>query len=464
MRQTAGHPPARGECLAARAALAGRDRLIVLARSGEVGHVKTRLIPALGAEGAACLHAAMVARTLSVARRFRALAGVGVELRVSEGVRCAALAEAEGEFVLARQTGADLGQRLASAFAQAFREGAPRVLAIGTDCPELDPPLLVEAHQALARADLVLGPARDGGYYLIGMRAFCPALFEGIAWGTQEVLAQTLAGAKRAGLTEHRLRPLADLDHPEDLLVWRRVAGPLPIPGGAERPGVLSLIVPVWNEEAGLADVLRPLVDAPDLELIVVDGGSTDRSVDIARSLGARVLATRRGRARQMNAGAAVATGDVLLFLHADTRLPPGFLQTVRTTLAGDCVAGAFRLGIEGPHPALRWVEWGANLRARLLALPYGDQALFLPAQRFYALGGFAELPWMEDFEFACRLRRMGKIAIAPAAVATSDRRWRSQGILRTTLTHQVCIAGYLLGIPPGWLYRWCRRKEEPGR
>lgn len=155
---------------------------------------------------------------------------------------------------------------------------------------------------------------------------------------------------------------------------------------------------------------------------------------------------------------------DVLLFLHADTHLPEGFPQTVRATLADGCVAGAFRLRIDGEHPGLRWVEWGANLRSRLLALPYGDQALFLPARRFYDMGGFADVPWMEDIEFVRRLRRTGRIAIAPTAVTTSARRWQSWGILRTTLIHQACLAGYLLGIPPRWLHRWRGGGGRPDR
>jgi rSAM/selenodomain-associated transferase 2/rSAM/selenodomain-associated transferase 1 len=464
MRPPAARSPAPRGGLTGPNTLAGKDRLIVLARAGELGQVKTRLIPALGADGAARLHGAMVARTLSVARHFRALSGISVEVRVSEGPRCTALTDVAPEFTLKRQLGRDLGERLASALAEAFREGALRVLAIGTDCPELDGPLLVEAQQALAQADLVLGPARDGGYYLIGMRTSHPALFEGIAWGTDAVLPQTLAQARRAGLSVHRLRPLADIDHPEDLVVWRRVAGPLPGQGATERPGLLSIVLPVLNEEAGLAKVLRPLADADDLELLVVDGGSVDRTVDIAQGFGARVLVTRPGRARQMNAGAALASGDVLLFLHADTHLPEGFSQTVRATLADGCVAGAFRLRIDGEHPGLRWVAWGANLRSRLLALPYGDQALFLPARRFYDMGGFADLPWMEDLEFVRRLRRTGRIAIAPTAVTTSARRWQSWGILRTTLIHQACLAGYLLGIPPRWLHRWRGGDGRPDR
>lgn len=425
-----------------------RDRLIVFARSPEPGRVKTRLIPALGPAGTAQLHWEMILRTLSTAKRFRSSSGAKIEVRLADGEGHGDLQCVGRGFVFERQSGDDLGERLDNAVREAFRDGAHRVLVIGTDCPELDPALLEQARDLLRNADLVLGPALDGGYYLIGMREYRRELFKGIAWGTEAVLRQTEEAARQAGLTTHLLRPLADIDHPEDLLAWRRLVGHLPSLGPHDRPGVISIVVPVVNEASRIDRTLRSLVDAEDVEVIIVDGGSEDGTVDIASTFNVRVISTRRGRGRQMNAGAAVATGEVLLFLHADTRLPGRFQQTVHSTLDSGCSAGAFRLSIDGERRGLRWIEWGANLRSRLLQLPYGDQGLFLRAKQFYRMGGFADLPLMEDFEFCRRLRRTGRIAIAPCAVSTSARRWLALGLLRTTLVNQFCIAGYMLGIP----------------
>jgi hypothetical protein len=162
-----------------------------------------------------------------------------------------------------------------------------------------------------------------------------------------------------------------------------------------------------------------------------------------------------------MNAGARLATADTLMFLHADTRLPANFFCAVEQILAeADVVAGAFRLGIDGTEAGLRLVEWGANWRSRLLQLPYGDQALFMRRATFWQIGGFPDLPMMEDFELVRRLQRVGRIAIALDAVLTSSRRWQKLGTCKTTAINQMAIAAYLLGIAPQRIARWYRRQR----
>ncbi|HSM81129.1 MAG TPA: TIGR04283 family arsenosugar biosynthesis glycosyltransferase, partial [Nodosilinea sp.] len=195
----------------------------------------------------------------------------------------------------------------------------------------------------------------------------------------------------------------------------------------------VSVVIPTLNEAHNLPRVLEALPAAKGVEVIVVDGGSTDSTLKIAADWGARVVVSAPGRSRQMNQGAAVATGPMLLFLHADTRLPEGFDGAIREALTQPgVVAGAFRLAIDGPGRGLRWVERGVNVRSRLFHMPYGDQGIFLNAEVFHRLGGFPDLPMMEDFELVRRLRKLGKVAIAPQTVITSDRRWRTLGILRT--------------------------------
>jgi rSAM/selenodomain-associated transferase 2 len=237
-------------------------------------------------------------------------------------------------------------------------------------------------------------------------------------------------------------------------------ATPAPLPG---EPPKLSIVIPALNEAEHLGQVLRPLQTATNVEVIVVDGGSVDATPQVAAAWGSQVVVTAAGRSQQQNQGAALASGSLLLFLHADTRLPPGFDQIIRHTLAQPgVVAGAFRLAINGPSWGRRWVEWGVNLRSRYLHMPYGDQGIFLTADTFQALGGFPDLPMMEDFELMRRLRRQGRVAIAPQAVVTSDRRWQRLGIFRTTLANQIMIGGYLLGIDPHRLARWYRNLGKP--
>jgi len=195
----------------------------------------------------------------------------------------------------------------------------------------------------------------------------------------------------------------------------------------------LSVILPVLNEAEAIGPALRRLKEqAPDAERIVADGGSSDGSAELARAE-ARVVVADRGRARQMNAGAALAEGDWLLFLHADTRLPAGFAAELAAAEAAGFRAGAFRLRIEGRHRLLPVLAWCATLRTRWLGIALGDQALFVQRSLFETLGGFPPLPLMEDHAWSRRLRRAGiRLYLARGSATTSGRRWDQDGFWRT--------------------------------
>jgi rSAM/selenodomain-associated transferase 2 len=327
---------------------------------------------------------------------------------------------------------------------------------IGTDCPGIRATHLARAFQALRRKDVVIGPARDGGYYLIGLRQPAHELFEGIPWGTAVVLERTLDAAAANGLKVELVDLLDDVDRPEDIRVWDEEvrAG-----GVSNVPATLSIIIPAIDEANAIESALAGTEGIPSVkERIVVDGGSRDATEERARECGAKVIPSAPRRSAQMNAGARASEGDILLFLHADTRLPPGFEHHVRETLdRPDTVAGAFRLGIDGPFPGLRVIEWLANFRSICMGMPYGDQAIFLRADRFREVGGFPEIPIMEDFALMQRLRREGRIGIAPVAIATSARRYEEFGFWRTTWINQLMIFGYLLGLSPKRLACWYR-------
>jgi rSAM/selenodomain-associated transferase 2/rSAM/selenodomain-associated transferase 1 len=437
------------------------EHVIVFARYPEAGQAKTRLIPALGAEGAASLQEALTRTTIAGVRLLIERRACDLEIRFAGGDAERMRSLYGGEYCYVEQLGEGLGARLEQAVAAAFAAGVERLVVIGTDCPQLEPAVLIEALDQLMRTDVVLGPAEDGGYYLIGLRSPQPSLFAGIKWGTEHVLRQTLDRAASAGLTTHQLAPRPDVDYPEDLLACRRMEEVFTPPLPAIQPGLVSIVIPTWNEEAVIESTLRPLIDLPDVEVIVADGGSTDATVAICQRLGVRTVALRPGRGRQLNAGAALARGEVLLFLHADAALPASFRDDVWSTLNRGAIAGAFRLAIDDPRWALRWIEWGANLRSRYLQLPYGDQGLFLRAETFYRVGGFRNWPLLEDFELCRRLKRQGRIRLAPSAIRTSARRWQKLGIGRTTLTNQLCLAGYYLGVSPERLARWYRGQRQ---
>ncbi len=223
----------------------------------------------------------------------------------------------------------------------------------------------------------------------------------------------------------------------------------------------ISVIIPTLNEVAHIGPLLQDVNQACDVEAIVVDGGSRDQTVATALEWGAQVIISPPGRALQMNRGAAVARGRLLFFVHADSRLSKDFDDLIRQALGEPGVAaGAFRLHIDAPRGALRFVASWANLRARFLQMPYGDQGLFMTQACFQEMGGFPMLPIMEDFELVRRLHARGRIVILPAAIRTSPRRWLNLGVGRTTLINQAIVLAYLAGASPQKLARWYRRSK----
>lgn len=221
----------------------------------------------------------------------------------------------------------------------------------------------------------------------------------------------------------------------------------------------VAVIIPTLNEEQVLGRTLTALNNSSRCEVIVVDGGSSDGTTALARAAGARIVESPRGRGRQMNAGAAAAAAATLLFLHADTLLPANFPQLIHAALQKPhIVAGAFSLAIASDARSLATIAFFANLRSRLLQLPYGDQGLFTTRRMFAAVGGYPEMAIMEDFVFVQHLKERGKIAILPEKAITSARRWQNIGALRTTLLNQLIVCGHVLGVPSTTLAGWYRR------
>jgi len=220
----------------------------------------------------------------------------------------------------------------------------------------------------------------------------------------------------------------------------------------------VSVVIPVLDEEARIGSQLESLALLPVHEVIVVDGGSRDATVARARAAGtARLLVAPRGRASQMNAGARAATGDILLFLHADVRLPDDAVRRVEEALADSrVVAGAFRTWTvaEGRRSWLAPLLHLADLRSRYSPLPYGDQALFVRAEVFRSAGGYPQQPLMEDLELSRRLRRLGRIRIVHSRVTVSGRRFLARPVFYA-LTVNVFPALYAAGVSAVTLKRF---------
>jgi len=213
----------------------------------------------------------------------------------------------------------------------------------------------------------------------------------------------------------------------------------------------ISIIVPVLNEASGIADALDALASlrAGGVEIIVVDGGSTDATVKLATPLADRMLIASPGRARQMNAGAAVARGEILLFLHADTRLPAGAVGLIEQAIDSGRHWGRFSVRIDGKSAWLPVVATMMNRRSRLTGIATGDQAIFVTREAFAAVGGFPDLPLMEDIVLSRRLLTIGRPACLEARVVTSGRRWEKHGVWRTIFLMWRLRLRFLLGADP---------------
>jgi len=218
----------------------------------------------------------------------------------------------------------------------------------------------------------------------------------------------------------------------------------------------LSIIIPVLNEAETLASRLAALqgLRAGGVEVIVVDGGSTDGSPARAAPLADRVITAPRGRGRQMNAGAERATGDVLLFLHADTVLPDSATERIEAAVTGGALWGRFDVRIEGASVMLPIVAALMNGRSRLTGIATGDQAIFTTREAFARVGGFPDIPLMEDIAFSSAMRRMARPACLAEKVTTSGRRWEKHGVWRTILTMWWLRLRFWLGVSPQALAR----------
>jgi rSAM/selenodomain-associated transferase 2 len=229
-------------------------------------------------------------------------------------------------------------------------------------------------------------------------------------------------------------------------------------PGNVEswRPMRISIVIPVLNEEKDIAATLVALQRLGPHELIIVDGGSSDQTGEVCKRLGAEVHSSPRGRGTQMNHGARRATGDVLLFLHADTRLPESAFDDIRAALRSPrCVGGRFDVQLDGAYWLLDVIGAMISLRSRLSRVATGDQAIFVRREIFAELGGYPDIPLMEDVAFSRALKRRGAVACLRSRVMTSARRWKKEGVWRTILKMWMLKLLYLAGISPVRLKRY---------
>ncbi len=440
------------------------SRLIIFTRYPTPGSAKTRLIPALGPEGAANLQRQLTEHTLANLLPM-VEENIHVQIRFEGGDRGEMNAWLGGDLSMVDQGKGDLGHRMRNAFNESFQEGFDKVVIVGTDCPYLTVDDVKETLDLLRNNILVLGPATDGGYYLIGISSAAPEwlydlIFENIPWGTSQVFNTTVNAIAETGLNMGLLDEKSDVDEPEDLVHWEGEIGTKGEQWRVLKEGELSLsvIVPVLNEEENIKLVIDRLKKT-EVEVVVADGGSTDRTVTLCEEEGIKLVHTSGGRAAQMNAGASEASGNVFLFLHADTTLPVGFADRVKEAVLEGAVGGAFLFGTDSDKASMSIIENAAHFRSWRLGIVFGDQAIFATREAFYRAGTYPDQPIMEDYEFWKRLGSVGRRSLIPQSATTSARKWEKHGIWHTTLIHQTVMWLYILGINPEKLARWFEKK-----
>ncbi|WP_446007904.1 TIGR04283 family arsenosugar biosynthesis glycosyltransferase [Candidatus Electrothrix sp.] len=229
----------------------------------------------------------------------------------------------------------------------------------------------------------------------------------------------------------------------------------------------ISIIIPTLNEQDNIGSCLDRLLRQMrqhdiQREIIVVDGGSTDQTINEVVARGITQVSSPPSRGTQQHTGAQSASGDILLFLHCDTGLPNNFSGHIYSILHNkDVAAGAFRLKINGRGLGFRLIETGVLFRSTIFSLPYGDQALFMRRKTYFAAGGFPKKPIMEDLALVRQLKKLGRIALAPAHVTTSARRWQQHGLFKTTLINQLMLLGNAFGLSPQQLARFYYAKKK---
>lgn len=221
-------------------------------------------------------------------------------------------------------------------------------------------------------------------------------------------------------------------------------------------------MIPTLDEERYVAGAIASVQEQAD-EVLVVDGGSSDRTRAVVAETGARWIESPRGRGVQLHRGARETTGDWLVFLHADTRLEGGWRRAVET-LGPGIVGGAFRFALDTTHPARRYSEWAVALRCRLLGLPFGDQAIFCRRPAYERAGGFPPEPLFEDLSFSRALRRLGPTTLLPVRALSSARRWQRDGPVLTTLRNNGLIVLFLAGVAPSHLVRFYRAEPASAK
>jgi len=416
----------------------------------EPGKVKTRLASSIGNENAAIIYNKLVYHTLGIASDFKQenpSVDIFIFFYPPEKQRLM-LKKYPGPWEFLPQIGNHLGERMASAYHHVRGRRYRKVVIVGSDIGNIALSDLYRSFQALDEKNAVLGPAEDGGFYLIGFTSPHDRVLRFKSWGTPDVLRRTYDGFKDQGISVAVLRTRRDIDREEDLDVighepWFH--------------DTVSIIVPFLTERDRLVSLVSTLEPQlwPGDEIIVVKGGEAYNKAIENITPHTRLVFSRKGRGIQMNRGAAVSRGNLLWFLHVDSIPAHNFGYHIRK-LSGETqnMLGCFKHAFQSDRFSLKLVSKWANLRTKRLNLPYGDQGLFCKKETFQKIGGFTKRFLMEDVEFVRACKREGRVLIIPYEIYSSPKRYLRKGILRASLENHFLMFLHTLSVDDRRLYR----------
>ncbi len=412
--------------------------LVLMTRFPEAGKAKTRLIPHYGADGACALHKQMTEFTVKEAMNLDVCVQVhytGASFEAMQnwlGKFANSEQDCQSKLEFIPQVNGDLGDKMYTSIANVLNKHnntsthkPKKIIIIGSDCPNNRCENIKHAYNLLDNHSCVIGPSEDGGYYLIGFAASNAAdfinkikpLFYNITWGTDLVFAQTLAKIKQAKLYYAVLPMLSDVDLPHDV------------------PQKISVIIPTLNDEESLNNLLYYLPSAFNTQVIISDASNTSKTKEIANNYHTIYVKSAPGRSKQILSAKASATGDIILFLHADSTMPPLWDVKIRAALSNkENSLGYFRFGIKENFWTKRIIEWATNnIRCKIFKLPFGDQGLFVRKDDFLQWN-LPEVPILEDVFLVKKAKKHGKLVEIPQTLYTSGRRWLKHGLIRTTI------------------------------
>jgi hypothetical protein len=436
------------------------NALLIFLRYPEAGKVKRRLSEEIGSEKAAQVYEKLIRRTLGVACDFKLSSPETrvVLFHTPDDPLEKLKNKFQGPWEFRPQEGKHLGQRMENALRAAFAAGARKAVLIGTDLADIEANDIEGAFRDTEEKVAVLGPAADGGFYLIGTDRPIGAPLRFGAWGTGEVFSRTTRALEADGFRVRAAAERNDVDRKRDLDL---------LDGDILFSGSISTIIPTLTEAQKLSPLLSYLENLlwPGDDIVVVQGGAFEKVCLRRVSPLLTVVGIRQGRGIQQNAGAILSRGTILFFLHDDTIPPPEFPYLIRRACrAKRALLGCFKLRFLPSNPALRMIAAWANLRTVLFKLPYGDQGIFCRREMFERAGGFGRNYLMEDVNLVRKFLKMNRGAVSslPVPVWSSSDRYLRTGILKASLQNHSTFLLAALGRDEQALYRKYYGLEPP--